>query len=74
MFEHWGSIEADFQREYNMDLVVWIHKLSWRKFIILLRGLSPNSIWFNLVKQAQSSTKVIEDPKVAERAVDRVWG
>ncbi|MBQ9309188.1 MAG: hypothetical protein IJ229_14800 [Clostridia bacterium] len=34
-------MEADFQREYGMDLTREIGQLSCRRFLILLRGLSP---------------------------------
>ena len=31
------------QREYGIDLVAGIERLTWRRFLVLLRGLSPNS-------------------------------
>jgi hypothetical protein len=36
-------VEADFMREYRIDLAVDLARLSWRRFIVLLRGLSPAS-------------------------------
>ena len=36
-------MEADFQREYALDLTVELGRLSWRRFIMLVRGLGPNS-------------------------------
>lgn len=30
-------------REYGIDLIVSIDSMSWRRFLVLLRGLSPNS-------------------------------
>lgn len=36
-------MEADFQREYNLNLKIDLPRLSWRRFMVLLRGLSPNS-------------------------------
>lgn len=37
-------IEADFQREYNIDLLT--SDMSWRKFCALYGGLSPRSATF----------------------------
>ena len=50
--EGWAYIEADFQREYRIDLAAEISHsfkhgggLSWRKFLVLLSGLSSQSTW-----------------------------
>jgi hypothetical protein len=48
----WGSLEADFKRFYDLDLN-YIHKnnlITWRKFLILVRGLPEDSAynrWYN---------------------------
>ncbi len=70
-------IEADFQREYGMDLVAELPKLSWRKFLVLLRGFSPNSVF--VITNSSSDTdkggkKMITDPKEAEKALERYFG
>lgn len=44
----WGALEADFQRFYNMDLN-YIHRnnlITWRKFLILIKGLPDNSAYY----------------------------
>lgn len=42
----WRYIEADFQREYGIDLTV--SNMSWRKFCVLYNGLSQDSAtWRN---------------------------
>lgn len=38
-------IEADFQREYNIDLSESLSRISWRRFTTLLQGLSRNSVY-----------------------------
>lgn len=39
-------IEADFAREYGMDLTAELAAgLSWRRFRVLLAGLSASSRW-----------------------------
>lgn len=35
----WPYIEADFQRDYRIDLTTT--KMTWRKFLVLYRGLTP---------------------------------
>lgn len=70
MLHHWASIEADFYREYRIDLVVEIKKISWRRFCVLLSGLSPNSLWANIVNSAE----IVLDGEDGERAVSKMWG
>lgn len=36
-------MEADFQREYGINLVTGIRGMTWRRFSTLLRGLGPES-------------------------------
>jgi hypothetical protein len=36
-------VESDFLREYNLDLSEALPRMSWRRFLVLLRGLSPQS-------------------------------
>ncbi|MCE5322147.1 Gp15 family bacteriophage protein [bacterium] len=40
-------MEADFQREYNLDLWAIIDVISWRRFFVLLQGLSADSLLFS---------------------------
>ncbi len=43
----WGPLEADFLRYYKIDLQQegLSNRLSWRKFLILLRGLPSDSAY-----------------------------
>lgn len=45
--------------------------MSWRRFVSLLAGLSPKSLW---VLTQGERPRVIEDPGAAERAVFRTMG
>jgi hypothetical protein len=36
-------VEADFMREYGIDLVAELPRLTLRRFMVLVRGLGPNS-------------------------------
>ncbi|PKM78540.1 MAG: hypothetical protein CVU90_02035 [Firmicutes bacterium HGW-Firmicutes-15] len=64
-------MEADFQREYQIDLELAIDNMSWRKFLILLKGLSADSILVHSLQHEQK--KPIEDPAEISQAVNRVW-
>ena len=77
MLCHWGMIEADFLREYRINLEQEINTITWRKFIILLKNLSVNSNWYLINMNAnnkENELDIITDNKLAERMVDRVWG
>ena len=41
--ESWALVEADFMREYGIDLVVELPRLTLRRFMVLVRGLGPAS-------------------------------
>jgi hypothetical protein len=41
--ESWALVEADFLREYGLDLVVELPRLTLRRFMVLVRGLGPGS-------------------------------
>lgn len=47
-------MEADFIREYGIDLVAELEKMSWRKFMTLLRCLSPQSATITHVNQERT--------------------
>lgn len=42
MLHLWGAIEADFLRDYRIDLLEQLDYMTWRKFLVLLNNLSPN--------------------------------
>jgi hypothetical protein len=41
--ESWALVEADFMREYGIDLVTALPRLTLRRFMVLVRGLGPQS-------------------------------
>lgn len=43
MLAIWAAIEADFQRDYGLDLPRELPRMSWRRFKTLLAGLGPDS-------------------------------
>lgn len=76
MLEHWPLIEADFQREYRIDLMPWLFTQpfpSWRRFLALLSGLGPRSRFGTAVsdpalgQRTQPKARLVTDPKEAER-------
>jgi len=72
VLENWAIVEADFQREYQINLIRDIKTMNWRRFIVLLSCLSPNSLWHQ-INCNDNSEQIIEDPKMAERAVNNIW-
>jgi hypothetical protein len=50
MLELWPCIEADFQREYRLDLLTALPILSWRRFLALLSGLTASSAFITALK------------------------
>lgn len=48
--------------------------MSWRRFLVLLRGLGPNSAYVNVLSyRKHRKEQVIEDPDEAERYVDAMF-
>lgn len=42
----WNHLEADFQRQYRIDLVPWLQEgVSIRRFMVLVGGLDARSVW-----------------------------
>jgi len=74
VFGDWVFIETDFRREYGIDLVTDLEKMSWRKFWAYIRGLSANSALVSVIQARKEGSAPIEDPQQAERAVKQVWG
>jgi hypothetical protein len=62
-------IEADFQREYGLDLGAVVETISWRRFCALVQGLSANSA---TVMMMEHNRNVIDEDG-AEAAVRRLW-
>lgn len=70
------------QREYGLDLRVAMPTMSWRRFMVLVRGLSPNSATVTRLRAGlymggrPSNERVvaITTPKAAERAFSVIFG
>lgn len=58
---NWRLIEADFRREYRIDLVFEISKMSWRYFLSLLSGLSAESRFMTKLQQKEEQEKDMID-------------
>lgn len=37
----WDAVEADFQRDYGIDLARQLDTISWRRFRVLVSNLNP---------------------------------
>lgn len=58
---NWRLIEADFRREYRIDLVSEIRTISWRYFLALLSGLSADSRFMMKLQEKQEQSKDLID-------------
>jgi len=60
-------IEADFMREYGIDLIAVFFTISYRKFMALLNALSPDAI-FRLIHTSEDNDEapVIQKKKVED--------
>lgn len=70
MITHFAAIEADFQREYRINLATDVWWMSWRRFTVLLRDLSPESIWKRIAAaKVRPGVRRLEDPDEIEMFV-----
>ena len=37
----WDAVEADFLRDYGIDLMEQLDHMSWRRFVVLFGNLTP---------------------------------
>ncbi|CAN5568167.1 hypothetical protein BH23CHL7_BH23CHL7_23970 [soil metagenome] len=64
-------VEADFMRDYRIDLAVDLARMSWRR---LLRGLSPNSATVAAHAQRSYIGKSREPVReINDRAAAQAW-
>lgn len=42
MIHIWDAVEADFLRDYKIQLMDQIDDMTWRQFLVLLNNLSPH--------------------------------
>jgi len=59
MLEHWALIEADFTREYGIDLAQ--ETLTWRRFINLIGALSAESVFYATIRET-TKDQPLENP------------
>lgn len=72
-------MESDFLREYGLDLSVELETMSWRRFLALLRGLSPNAATVSAILgrvemgRDDKPANLVEGAKNADRAFDALF-
>jgi len=86
MLRKWSYIEADFQREYRINLAK--DEISYRRFRALMNGLSSDSTFANYLfslkkedatgiegnyRHPYQKKKLKKYDKTVEREIDRVW-
>jgi hypothetical protein len=63
----WGAVEADFHREYGIDISArgLLRSKTWRWFVVRLSHLSPESATRHAVSKKKKNT----DPGAAMQAL-----
>lgn len=59
-------MEADFLRDYGIDLVKELPKMTWRRFLVLYRNLNPFGAVSNRVQAEMAEAKQKESEESAE--------
>ena len=75
----WALVEADFMREYGIDLVTDLPGLTLRRFMVLVRGLGPGSAVANrdLARRTASGSggpRMARTPVESEAALAGFFG
>jgi hypothetical protein len=72
----WGAIEADFFRFYNLDLnyVYENDCITWRKFIILIKGLPESSAFYRWYNKKDNRNFVDSSESEIEKQFNKVRG
>jgi hypothetical protein len=73
IIENWRLIEADFQREYGINLIEALPRLSWRRFSVLLNGVSEHSVYVLKKRNEKEGNVVVEDAEQGERVVEHFF-
>lgn len=72
----WQYVEADFQRDYGIDLAQELPKMSWRKFWVLLAGLNPYGAVASHYDEAlkeQRAQEISDNPDAAQQNANAFW-
>jgi hypothetical protein len=76
--ESWALVEADFMREYGIDLVGDLPRLTLRRFMVLVRGLGPASAVANREaarrSPAASRVRMARNPAESESLLASFFG
>ena len=75
MLAVWGYIEADFRRDYQINLVQSLPLMSWREFNVLLNGLNPYGALASHYDSALKKQREEEEREssVPSAAVNSFW-
>lgn len=61
-------MEADFQRDYRMNLMQEIDTMTWRRFLALVNNLNPYGATAAKIRAEQEKKEPEKDEKEDERA------
>lgn len=68
-------IEADFMREYGINLSFALDKMSWRRFLVLLYNLSSDSLVVNILNARRNGEVPLETNEISStRILEQYFG
>ena len=74
MLTLWEYIEADFQRDYGIDLGFALETISWRRFQTLLHALSPKgAVACNIGRIAKEARKEADEQSGQSVGAQSFW-
>lgn len=56
MLHIWDAVEADFERDYGIDLMKQLDVMSWRRFLVLLNNLNPHGAVASSIRAKNDET------------------
>lgn len=75
MLRLWDAVEADFYRDYRIDLTVQLDQMTWRRFQALLNNLNPDGAVAARIRYLKDhpDTDGAEDEESDKTAADRFF-
>lgn len=69
IIEDWNILEADYMREYGINLPLFIDTITWRQFLVFLNGLSQESLTVQTITNRKTGKTAIRTNKRKEESI-----
>ncbi len=72
IYDRFGALEADFLRDYRLDLdEIWLRANSWRRFMVLIEGLPSTSAFWSMWSAEKQRRVVVAEQR--EQTMNELW-